>query len=247
MTPDKPNHRSVTAAAATATTLMLLIGLADHVLATRLGGSLSGTAITPAVLDRFPMQIGDWTGEDAPLDEKVVRRTGTDAHINRRYSHHNTQESASLYIACGVNVTQVLGHRPEICYARAGWALTRRDRIELSLDDGTKLPCTVLRFSRGYPATTTILVLHYYIVEGRRRADISTTFSDIGRRFATVDYVAQVQIVASSEAFVGDSATRLASAFAVDSATSIKELFEDIGRDRKGNSLCTPQGEGDHP
>ena len=76
-----------------------------------------------SALDGLPMQIGDWTGEEVSLDEAMVRGTDTDAHLSRRYVRRGGSESISLYIACGVHVSRLMAHRPEICYRRAGWTL----------------------------------------------------------------------------------------------------------------------------
>ncbi len=230
---DNPNYRPVVAATIAASILMLAFGLTYHALAVRLGAYMTISPIVPEVVQRLPMQIGSWTGQDVPLDEAIVRATGTDAHINRRYSRRNGLESVSLYVACGVNARNLVVHRPEVCYISAGLTLMNRRSVELSLNDGTRLPCSVLDFSRGGLNTNQVTALYYFIVDGQCCGDVSLLQSRAWRGSDTVAYVAQVQIVASSKkTLTTDSTVRIVSDFAVDSALSIAQLFEDAGEKR---------------
>jgi len=79
---ENQNPRPVIIAAITASFLMLVLGMGYRVLDSRLSGPGSASPITFAMLERFPMQVGDWTGTEVPLDEAIVRATDTDAHIN---------------------------------------------------------------------------------------------------------------------------------------------------------------------
>jgi len=224
---DKLGRRSVMAAAVVASFLMLVFGLAYRVVAGRLAAPATTTPIDPATVQRFPMQIGEWMGQDVAIDEATVRATDTDAHINRRYSRQGSLESVNLYVACGVKARDLMPHRPEVCYTGNGWTLTERRSVELSLSDGTKLPCNIIQFSRGGLNTQKVLVLDYYIVDGQYCSDVSLLRSKAWRGSGTVKYVAQVQVVTSITAIMtADSATRSVSAFAVDSVASIAGLFE---------------------
>jgi len=226
---DKPNRRPVIVAAIAASFLMLVFGLGYHVLAARLAAPINTSPISPTALERLPLQIGSWTGQDAPLDEAVVRATDTDAHISRRYSRHNASESIWLYAACGVRARDLMPHRPEVCYTGAGWTLMNRRSMELPLSDGMKLPCNILEFSRGALNTNRIFVLDYYIVDGQYCHDVSLLRSKAWRGSGTVGYVAQVQIATPITATpTADSATRLVSDFAIDSASSIAQLLETV-------------------
>jgi len=224
---DKPNRRPVIVAAVAASLLILVYGLGYRVLAARLAAPVNTPSIRPAALERFPLQIGGWTGREVPMDEAIVRATDTDAHISRRYSRHNGLESISFYVACGVRARDLMTHRPEVCYTGNGWTLTDRRSIDLPLSDGMTLPCDVFQFSRGALNTEKIIVLDYYIVDGQYCRDVSLLRSKAWRGSGTVDYVAQVQIVTSiTAALTADSAERIISDFAVESALPIARLFE---------------------
>ena len=224
---DRPNRQKVVVAAAAAGFLILAYGAAYRVLAARLAAPVNTTPIPAAALERFPMQIGGWMGREVPMDEAIVRATDTDAQINRRYSRHNGLESVSFYVACGVRARDLMTHRPEVCYTGNGWTLIDRRSMELPLSDGMKLPCSVFQFSRGALNTKKVVVLDYYIVDGQYCRDVSLLRSKAWRGSGTVDYVAQVQIVTSiTAALTADSAERIVSDFAVESALPIAWLFE---------------------
>jgi EpsI family protein len=224
---DNRNWQAVVMAAVGASFLMLVFGLGYRVLAARLAVPVGAAPISPAALERFPMQIGSWRGWEVPMDEAVVRATDTDAHISRRYSRHSGLESVWFYVASGVRARDLMTHRPDVCYTGAGWTLMDRRSMELPLNDGMKLPCNVLEFSRGALNTEKVMVLDYYIVDGQYCRDVSLLRSRAWRGSGTVRYVAQVQIVAAITAsLTADSAARIVCAFAVESLPSISRLFE---------------------
>lgn len=240
MTSDNSNRRLVVVAAIAASFLVLIFGLTHRALVARLVVFENKTPIDPAALERLPLQIGGWTGQDVPLDEAIVDAAGADAHINRiyrRYSHSSGLESVSLFVACGVNASEVLIHRPPVCYITAGFPLIDHRSMELLLDDGIKLPCSIFQFFHGGLDTKKVTVLHYLIADGQYFGDVSLSLLLSGRGIRAVGYAAQVQIIASTESLTADSAKRLVSAFAVDSALSIDRLFEALEEDRSSGEF----------
>ncbi len=227
MESEKPYQRPLIAAAATASCLMLVFGLAYRVVAARLEGPVGAAPISPEALARFPMQLGDWVGEDVPMDEAVVRATDTDAHLNRRYVRKGGLEVASFYIASGVKARDLMPHRPEVCYTGAGWTRMERQSVELPLSDSTKLPCHIMQFSRGALNTQRVVVLDYYLVDGRYCADVSLLRSKAWRGSGAVRYVAQIQITTSvTSTFDTESATKCVCDFAIESAVWTAALFD---------------------
>jgi hypothetical protein len=184
------------------------------------------------------MQIGDWTGQDVPLDEAILRTIGADAFINRRYTRRPGSESVSFFIAAsGVTAGGLVGHAPEICNVYSGYEPGNHRSVKLPLNDGAMLPCKILQFSRGGaldPEKKT--VLYYYMADGQFCGDRSVLRARVRRGPSMVHCVAQVQVAASSaETATADSATRLVCAFAADSASSIAQLFEDLEKDRSSS------------
>jgi EpsI family protein len=231
-----PNGRQVIVAALSASVLMFALGLSHRVLAWRLAAPGTSATIAPDLLERLPMEIGDWVGKDVPLDEAIVRRTDTDTHVNRLYSRGG--QSVSAYVACGTRIRELMVHRPEVCYVGAGWTLTGRHARELPLGDGTTLPCNIFEFSRGVLETTKTTVLYYYIVDGqycRNLSDWQYHFWDIG-------YVAQVHVAASSQAQGVAADAETVSQFAVESTAQIMRLLDGIADNQEaGRSVRTPE------
>jgi len=231
MKSEKLDRRPIVAAIA-ATIIMLASGLAFHTLIARVNGSMARLPIAPEVLEGFPMQIGDWTGVDVPLDETIVEKTDSDALINRRYSRHNGRESVGFYIAFG-STWEMMFHRPDVCYPSSGWTLVDHSLLELPVNNGTKLPCTIFRFSQGELETRDVVVLYYCVADGHTYSNISLLRSRVWGALAAVDNFAQVQIVVSSGGVLTPEAMiKIVSDFAVDSASSIAELFKNIQNDR---------------
>jgi EpsI family protein len=245
MESEKPNRRPAIAAAVAASCLMLVFGLAYRVVAAKLEAPVDTTPISPDALARFPMQIGDWTGEEVPLDEAIVRQTDTDAHLNRRYVRGGGLEYVSFYVACGVKARDLMPHRPEVCYTGAGWTLTDRRSMELPLSDSAKLPCNIMQFSRGALNTQKVVVLDYYLVDGQYCADVSLLRSKAWRGSGTVRYVAQIQIVTSVTATLdAEAAAKAVRDFALESAALTASLFDDPETNRSEDELHgSPKGQ----
>jgi len=242
-----PALRPAIIATIAASFLMLAFGLSHRVLAFRLAAPTATIPIAPDLVEQLPMHIADWVGEDVPLDEAVVRKTGTDAHINRHYSRLNGSESISLYVACGIDARALMSHRPEVCYSAGGWALVDRHSMELPLGTGTELPCNVFEFTRGGLDTKKVAVLNYFIVDGQYCGDISFLRSRAWDNFRKVGYVVQVQIAASTDNLSDDLATKLVCDFAAESASAMAWLIGAIDEARKADSVRLVRDKGDHP
>jgi EpsI family protein len=224
------NSHPAVPAAVVASCLMLVFGLTYRVVAARLDAPINTTPISPDALTRFPLQIGDWTGVDVPMDEAIAKATDTDARLNRRYTRRGGLEAITFYIASGVKARDLMPHRPEVCYTGAGWRLTGRRLAELPLGDSTLLPCNIMQFSRGVLNTQKVVVLDYYLVNGQYCADVSLLRWKACLGSGRVRYVAQIQIVAPITAtFNAEPAIKTLSDFAVESAALTAALFDDIG------------------
>ena len=229
---DNLKNRQVVAAAIIACIIVLVFDFIYNSITARLGAPVTATPISQEEADRLPLQIGSWTGQDIPVDENITRFTGTDAHISRRYSRNQGFESVSLYIPCGTNARALAPHRPEVCYPAAGYTCTDHPS-ELTLDDGTILPCTVFYISKGGLNIDQILLLNYYIVDDQYCGDDKLLMSKARLGPDTIDYAAQVQIVATSkEALTVEKTEKIILDFAVDSATAIANLFKNIQEDK---------------
>ncbi len=225
----KSNHKPVIAASVTAIFLMFLFGTVYRIMSARLSAPVETPSIPPDALEKLPMQIGEWTGQDTPLDEDIVRATDTDAHVSRSYSRYSDSERVWLYISYGMRARDLMPHRPEVCYTGNGWTLINRHSVELPFGDGMKLQCNTFKFSRGTLNKEKIAVLDYYIIDGQYGRDVSLLRSKVWRGSGAVRYVAQVQIVAPiGTSLTADSVSNIISVFAVESTPLISGLFESI-------------------
>ncbi len=223
------NLRPVMMAAVVASCLMLVFGLTYRVVAAKLDAPVATTPISPDALARFPLQIGDWTGVDVPMDEAIARATDTDARLNRRYTRRGGLEAITFYIASGVRARDLEPHRPEVCYAGAGWTRTGQRLAELPLSDSTTLPCNIMQFSRGVLNNQKVVVLDYYLVDGKYCADVSLLRWKAWRGSGTVRYVAQVQIATGvTTTLSAEAASKTLRDFAVESAALTAALFDDL-------------------
>jgi EpsI family protein len=226
---NRSNNRSVIIAAVTASLIMFGFGTTYRTLTARLMNPADISPMSPDALETLPMQIGDWTGQEEPLDEAIIEATDTDAYISRKYSRYNASERVLLYIAAGKRARDLMPHRPEVCYTGAGWTRVNSNSVELPLDDKTTLPCSVFQFSKGALNIKNVTILDYYIVDGQFCRDISLMRSKIWRGSGSVGYVAQVQIVTDITAErTADAAVKIISDFAGESAWPIFHVLERV-------------------
>ncbi len=238
----KPERRPAIAAMLVATVVMLFFGAAYHAMAARLDGPSTAVPIAPDSLAVFPLQMADWTGHDVPMDEDIVRRTDTDAHINRQYSRIGGSESVTLFLGCSFSTFDRTAHRPEVCYPRSGWTLVRDDSVKLPLRDGGSLPCTILKFSRDGLEAEHTTVLHYYIADGQPYGNVSLVTPRLWRLSGGVNYVARVLIAASPRGLPEDSAEEMVSDFAIDSAPFVSRLLENLNNGQNPDGSCNSHG-----
>ena len=220
------SQRPMVAAAVVGGVLMLAFGLGFRAVASHLMTPVDATPVSQEALDRLPLEIGTWVGQDIPLDAAIIKATDTDAHINRQYVSQGGLGSVSLWIASGVQARDLMPHRPEVCYTGSGYTLVARESLDLPLADGEVLPCNVMQFSRSTLTGNRVLVLYYYLVDGQYCRDVAEWRYKL--IWTPIGYVAQVQVIAAiTDTMPADTALRHATAFAVESASLIADLFQD--------------------
>ncbi len=212
--------------AITAIILMFVFGLSHRILANKLLYSVEMPPIDPNALAKFPIQIGSWAGREAPLDEAIIEATDTDAHISRNYMREGGLEGVALYVAFGQRARDLIPHRPEVCYVGAGWTRGHVEPVELLLEDGMKLPCNILQFSRGSLIQNKIMLLNYYIVDGTLSSDVELLRSKIWKGSGAVKYTAQIQITSPISANQdSEMVKKTICDFAVESAPLLRNLL----------------------
>jgi len=168
---------------------------------------ISNTPISlPIPLSQFPKYIGSWEGRDVPLSLAIQRVAGNDDFVNRHY--RNTAESAwaNVYIAYTARPRTMKGHRPQVCYPAAGWALNNTEVIQVMSSSGRQVSCLMHQFSKSSVGSNSVVVVNYYVVNGEITCDESV-FSGVAWRTPNIKgnparYVAQIQISSNLESYV---------------------------------------------
>jgi hypothetical protein len=209
--------------------VLLAAGQSYRVAASWLGSADTSVAIPVGTLSRLPSMIGNWRGEDMPLDVQTIRRTDTDDHVNRCYSHDNGRDAVGVFFAYGVRTRDLLPHRPEVCYPGAGWTLVHTKQRGFIASDGRLVNCRVYDFIKGGLQSDSVTVLNFFIVDGTSHADVASLRSRAWRSRAARGYIARVQI--SSLTVSGeDSMEPLVLRFAADAVGPLFDLLEEATR-----------------
>jgi EpsI family protein len=219
-------RRSQYVAIAMAIVLLVGSGVGHRLLAARYARLAESREIPPGTLSRLPLSLGDWSGQEAPLDPAIIKATDTDDHLSRIYTRSSDGERISLWVAYGVRFRDLAPHRPEVCYTGVGWILEGEERSEVATPSGESLACRILTFRRSGLEGGRAMVLNYYLVDGQAAADVGLLRSYAWQLDYAARYVAQVQIVCTDSGR-GMPAREVLSDFAAVSAPGIRGLLED--------------------
>ena len=202
---------------------------------------LTAGPATPVVLEQplssFPMQLGEWVGIDIPVDERVLKVAGNDDHISRKYAERGSKHVIDLYVAYTARPVNMLGHRPDVCYPAHGWTHVSTAEQQMELRENRELDYLIHEFAREDPLPERLLVLNYYVHQGRHTTQWTDFWGPKWRRPNVsrdpTYYVAQVQIAAGpvTQATLGrasDAVTRFAreAAVGIDALLPLTEVAE---------------------
>ncbi len=85
---------------------------------------------------QVPLNIGEWEGEDLPVDEEIRKRAGAVNYVSRRYTHLKTGKMVTLWLIVG-HSRDIWRHTPNICYPRSGFRQAGSQlRHHIDLDNG---------------------------------------------------------------------------------------------------------------
>ncbi|MGD1916829.1 MAG: exosortase-associated EpsI family protein [Phycisphaerales bacterium] len=192
-------------------TAVVLAGMAAYSLASIRPGGASDAYFRQVsqAIDALPMQIEGYIGRDRPPLPAAIEMLRPNRLVQREYADPVTGESFSVLIVhCG-DVRDMMGHYPPICYPSNGWEMDGTEAEEIVRTEGSPIPITRYRVSRGDESMRLSKVIaNTFVVP---RAD-----SPLGRDDRALDSVtrtrwssglgaAQVQIITDSSM---DAATR---------------------------------------
>jgi EpsI family protein len=174
-----------------------------HVYSAQMDRSLAVPVKLPVPLSGFPMLVGDWQGQEIELSEATKEVAGNDDYISRYYRNQTTYKSASLYVAFSGRPRYMKGHKPTVCYPAAGWNYKGTESRQIVTPSGKTIPCVVHRFHKIKPLDQEVVVLNFYLVNGKLTTD-DHSFDGLAFRRPNIEgdpaqYVAQIQISSTNE------------------------------------------------
>ena len=158
-------------------------------------------------------------GEDLeiPSTTAIYMKTNfADDYISRRYVNLAEGIWADVYVVyCSSKPAGIIGHQPRVCYPNNGWIRDSTETSEFTSRSGRPISCLVHRFHRPAPSYQEIVVLNFYVLNGKITLS-EDEFSGFWGRWPNIAgdparYVAQVQVSS-----VFEHAARLAAADTAD-------------------------------
>ncbi len=193
---------SITLVWCLAVALLVSSGIAYRLLAAEYRGFMKDPIALPNPLSQFPLALNGWTGQDTPIQESTreyMRTHFADDYFSRHYVNSSTGQWADLYVVyCSSQPGGIVGHNPTKCYPGNGWTLDQTTTSQMAIGSGGTVDCLVHRLHKSSPEYQEVVVLNFYVVNGRisiREKD----FSGFKWRQPNIAgdptrYVAQVQV-----------------------------------------------------
>jgi hypothetical protein len=189
------------------------------------------TAINlPLPLNTLPIVIGDWTGIEMSIPtttREYMEANFADDYVSRRYINNRNQSYADIYIVyCASRPGGMLGHQPRVCYPGNGWIHGSTEKTHFTTRQGREIPCLIHRFHKPAPMYDEIVILNFYLVNGKLATNQSGFSGVLGRRYNLsrnpARYVAQIQISSLLENSI------------INAASDMTELILDLLPDENG-------------
>lgn len=165
--------------------------------------------IDSEALSTIPLEFPEFSGCTIALDERVRLASDAESVIYRLYRSSSKPFEVSLFAAAGGRPRDLAPHRPEVCYASAGWI--RESATEIRVGNGLSVfDARILKFVQpGMPPKRT-LVLNYYLVDGDAYPDIDGLRLRVARFGNQIRSWTQVQIATMLEPGEADQPASLA-------------------------------------
>ena len=84
---------------------------------------------------QVPLDIGDWKGEDMPVDELIRKTAGAVNYVSRRYTNTKSGEAVVLWLIIG-HSRDIVRHTPNICRIAQGFRQIS-SQLRHTIDYGT--------------------------------------------------------------------------------------------------------------
>jgi hypothetical protein len=194
----KPPSWSSLIAFGVALAVLISAGWAYRLLAQGIAATSGQPLATACPLASLPMRIGEWQGQDVPLDENMRQIAAEDDYVNRQYTNARLGRAVRLYVGYIGRPRSWLGHRPDLCYPAHGWKRISEEKFVVETEARGEVPGLLYEFRAPEAGGARELVLATYLVNGVYSND-SASFADVNRRAANLAgnsgaYVARIQI-----------------------------------------------------
>jgi EpsI family protein len=227
------------------TVLLLVVSGVVYRCAASFLDRVAGTPITlEKPLSSFPVQVGQWKGQEVEISKSVLKVAGNDDYLSRLYINESTGKWASVYVAYTARPRTMRGHRPQACYPSAGWISDSSDKSQFTTAGGRVVDCLIHRFHKPAPDSSEVVIVNFYILNGTVTND-EDKFTGVKFRTPNIAgnaarYVAQVQISS-----VVENSVRAAAAELADLIISFFPDEEEINTQKRENALSeTKSGKG---
>jgi hypothetical protein len=102
--------------------VLLIVGLTiiEFNMTDRLADTNVSAEQRAALLDKVPSTVGDWHGDDTPVDPNVRKTAGAIGAVQREYHNVRTGEKVRLWLIVG-HAREVSFHTPDVCYPGQGF------------------------------------------------------------------------------------------------------------------------------
>jgi uncharacterized protein DUF3485 len=74
------------------------------------------------LLEHVPKDIGEWEGEDLPVQEQVQKTAGARGYVSRRYRNSVSGDTVTVWLIVG-HARDICRHTPDICYPSSGFKM----------------------------------------------------------------------------------------------------------------------------
>ena len=88
----------------------------------RLAGTNVSAEQQAKLLKNVPIDVGNWHGEDMPVDPTVADTAGAIGAVSRVYRNVRTGENVDLWLIVG-HARDIARHTPNICYRSSGFEM----------------------------------------------------------------------------------------------------------------------------
>jgi len=159
-------------AAVVAVLVLLVTGWSHRKLVAHIGESLGQVAQPSAPLAELPKRLGDWAGQDVPIDARVRQVAHfDDDFVNRTYVSPRWNTAVSVFVGYVGRPRAWLGHRPDLCFASHGWNEISQERVVVRTATGGTVPSILYEFRHPGALGVRMLVLATYVINGRYSQD----------------------------------------------------------------------------